>query len=134
MAEMPRWQAPQDLERVLHDDGVWEDERWSPIHLTAMSGTEWNGREIPIAWQIEFDSFDEQLESANARIAEDGAECDGYGWGERIMERVRRRDPALATRLHLTDCEAGVCVVWVEAERDCRLVLETVWRLIHEEA
>ena len=36
-------------------DGSWEDERWSPFQLTVMSGTEYKGREIPIAWQIEFD-------------------------------------------------------------------------------
>ena len=50
---MPTWKVPKNLDKALEDaDGMWEDERWSPILITAMSGTELNGREIPVAWQI----------------------------------------------------------------------------------
>lgn len=133
MAKTPRWKVPKNLAKALDErDGMWEDERWSPILLTAMSGTELNGREIPVAWQIEFDPFEDDLEAANARLGEGGLEPDGYGWGEHVRKVIGESDPALAARLHLDDCETHTCVIWVESEQDARVLLETVWRLIHE--
>jgi len=45
MPKMPPWKPPTDIAKSLEDgDGFWEDERWSPIMLTAMSGTEFEGR------------------------------------------------------------------------------------------
>lgn len=42
---MPKWKAPKNIAKAIEDgDGAWEDERWSPIRLTAMSGTEFEGR------------------------------------------------------------------------------------------
>ena len=122
---MPKWKPPRNLAKALEDgDGFWEDERWSPFLLTAMSGTEFNGREIPIAWQIEFDPSEEDFEEANARLEEMGIEPDGYGWGEYIQKNIRKADPALAQRLHTTDCETDTCVIWVESDNDCRALLE----------
>src|SRR5688572_26582074 len=83
MSRMPTWKVPKNIAKTLEDgDGMWEDERWSPILLTAMSGTELNGREIPLAWQIEFDPSDDEFEAANARLEDSGIAPDGYGWGE----------------------------------------------------
>jgi hypothetical protein len=134
MARMPTWKVPKNLAKALEDgDGIWEDGRWSPILLAAMSGTELNGREIPVAWQIEFDPFDDELEAANAGLRESGIDPDGYGWGEHIREVVRKSDADLAKRLHLTDCEADTCVIWVESDQDCRVLLETTWKLIQQQ-
>lgn len=83
MPMMPRRNPPADMAKALADgDGSWEDERWSPLVVTAMSGTEYQGRTLPIAWQIEFDPSDEACEVASARLEEQGIEPDGYGWGE----------------------------------------------------
>lgn len=50
MPKMPSWKPPKNIGKALEEgDGSWEDERWSPIMLTAMSGTEYDGREIPVA-------------------------------------------------------------------------------------
>ena len=69
MPKMPAWKAPKNIAKALEDgDGSWEDERWSPILLTAMSGTEFNGRQIPVAWQIEFDPSEDEFEAANAIV------------------------------------------------------------------
>jgi hypothetical protein len=131
MPKMPRWKPPKDIAKALEDgDGFWEDERWSPILLTAMSGTELNGREIPIAWQIEFDPSGDEFEAANAKLEKVGIEPDGYGWGEYIRQRIRKANPVLAKRLHLADCETDTCVIWVESEDDCRILLETTWGLV----
>jgi hypothetical protein len=131
MHKMPTWKPPKNIVKALDEgDGFWEDERWSPIQLTVMSGTEFNGREIPVAWQIEFDPSDDDFEAANADLEEREIEPDGYGWGEHIQATIRRTNPALAKRLHTTDCETDTCVIWVESEKDCRALLETAWKLI----
>lgn len=131
---MPTWKPPRNIARALDDgDGLWEDDRWSPIRLTAMSGTEFEGRAIPVAWQIEFDPSDDDFEASNARLEEMKIEPDGYGWGESIQTAIRESDPGLARRLHATDCEMDTCVIWVESEEDCRALLETTWKLIFDE-
>jgi hypothetical protein len=134
MAKMPKWKPPKNIAKALEDgNGFWEDARWSPILLTAMSGTELNGREIPIAWQIEFDPSEDDLEGANARLQEMGIESDGYGWGEYIRKSIRKSNPELAKRLHLADCETDTCVIWVGSDEDCRMLLEATWKLLFEE-
>ena len=133
MPEMPTWKPPKDIAKALEDgDGSWEDERWSPILLTAMSGTEFEGRDIPIAWQLEFDPSEEEFETANANLEDLNLEPDGYGWGEYIQKALHESNPALAKRLHATDCETDTCVIWVESEEDCRALLEATWNLIFE--
>jgi hypothetical protein len=134
MRKMPLWKPPKNIAKALEDgDGSWEDERWSPILLTAMSGTEYNGREIPVAWQIEFDPSEGEFEAANAKLEDMDLEPDGYGWGEYIQRTIRKANPALAKRLHTTDCETDTCVIWVESEEDCRELLEATWKLIFKE-
>jgi hypothetical protein len=131
---MPTWKPPKNIAKALDDgDGFWKDERWSPIQLTATSGTEYEGREIPIAWQIEFDPSQDDLEAANAKLEEIEIEPDGYGWGEYIQKAIGKANPALAKRLHTTDCETDTCVIWVESPEDCRALVETTWKLIFEE-
>jgi hypothetical protein len=131
---MPTWKSPKNIAKALEDgDGSWEDERWSPILLTAMSGTEFEGRDIPVAWQIEFEPSEDEFEAANAKLEEMEIEPDGYGWGEYIQKAIRKSNPGLAKRLHATDCETDTCVIWVESEEDCRALLEATWKLIFNE-
>ena len=131
---MPSWKPPRNIAKALEEgDGFWEDERWSPLTLTAMSGTEYDGREIPVAWQVEFDPSEDEFEAANARLEGMDLEADGYGWGEYIQKAIRKSSQALAKRLHITDCETDTCVIWVESEKDCRALLEATWKLIFKE-
>jgi hypothetical protein len=134
MPRMPKWKAPKDIAKALEEgDGYWEDERWSPVLLTVMAGTELEGKVIPVAWQLEFDPSDEEFEAANAKLEEIQIDPDGYGWGEFIRKAVGKNDPALARRLHLDDCETDTCVIWVESEEDCRVLVESTWNLIFNE-
>lgn len=134
MPKMPTWKPPKNIAKALEDgDGFGEDERWSPIMLTALSGTEYEGREILVAWQIEFDPSENEFEAANAKLEEIDLEPDGYGWGEYIQRAMRKSNPALAKRLHTTDCETDTCVIWVESEDDCHALLEATWKLIFKE-
>ena len=131
MPKMPKWNPPSDIAELLEaGDGNWEDDRWSPIAVSAMSGTEYKGREIPIAWEIEFDPSEEEFESANAKLEQREIDPDGYAWGELIFKAIRKADPTLAKRLHTTDCETETCVIWVESSDDCRLLLEATWKLV----
>ena len=69
MPKVPTWKPPKNIAKAIEDgDGFWEDERWLPIQLTAMSGTEYDGREIPVAWQIEFDPSEDDFQAANATL------------------------------------------------------------------
>jgi hypothetical protein len=95
-----------------------------------MSDTELDGREIAIAWQIEFDPSDDEFGSANKTLEKMEIDPDGYGWGEYIRDAVRKQNSGLAERLHTDDCESGTCVIWVESEEDCRNLLEATWDLI----
>lgn len=133
MPKMPRWKPPKDIAGALaKGDGYWEDERWSPILVTAMSGTMYQGQTIPVLWQIEFDPFVDECALANTRLEADGIEPDGYGWGEYIQHAIRESNSELAERLHLTDCEMSTCVIWVESEGDCKELLETTWKLMFD--
>jgi hypothetical protein len=130
MPKMPLWKTPKNIAKALEDgDGFWEDERWSPILVTAMSGTESNGREIPVTSQIEFDPSDDQFGAANAELEDKGVDPDGYRWGEQVRKTIRKTNPGLAKRLHLTDSKQDSCAIWVEIDSDCRALLETIWGL-----
>ena len=48
-----------------------------------------------------------------------------------IGETIRKDNAALAERLRM-DCETATCVIWVESEADCRMLLEATWKLIFE--
>lgn len=132
---MPIWRTPKNIVKAIEEaDGIWESDKWSPIILAAMTETELDGREIQIAWQIEFDPSEEEFERTNESIQESGIEPDGYGWGNLVRNVVQESDPELAGRLHLDDCETAACVIWVEKEDDCRKLIETTWRLIFTDA
>jgi hypothetical protein len=129
--KMPEWNVPVDVRDLVEEnDGMWSSERWDPILLTVMSDTVYDGREIDLAWQIEFEPDDERLESANDRLQSEGVEADGYGWGDAIANSLSQSNPQLAKRLHLGDCESETCVIWVESEEDCRVLMKAVWSLI----
>jgi hypothetical protein len=131
MTEMPSWISPKNIAKELDDGaGFWEDERWSPIQLIAQSGTVYNGRVVPIAWQIEFDPSDDEFEWSNDKLKAMGIEPDGYGWGEYIQTTVVNANPELANRCNIADCETDSCVIWVESPEDCRKIIEIIWRIV----
>src|SRR5262249_32274830 len=126
----PKWNIPKNLKKLVEEDGMWEDERWDPILLTVMPDTSYEGRDIPLTWQIEFDPFDDRLETAGRRIEASGIEADGDGWSSVIEKEFSRRYPKLAGEFH-SDSESSTCVVWVASESACRKLMELVWSLMH---
>lgn len=131
MPKMPQWKPPKDISQALVDgDGFWEDERFAPILVTAMSGVTYQGRPIPIVWQIEFDPFEDDFEAANGRLSANGSEPDGYVWGQCILTALRERNPELAERVNIDDCELSTCVAWVESKEDCQALLDMTWKLV----
>ena len=118
MTNQPAWTIPADLRQQLEadEDGVWEDDRWAPILLTAISGTAYEGRDIPIMWQIEFEPPDDR---------------DGDEWAELVFDAFSARHPQCASELH-SDSESETCVLWVESEQACSYLMETAWPLVLE--
>src|SRR6266446_3704971 len=135
-AKAPKWKIPKNLQELIDadspdGDGMWEDDSWDPILLTVMAGTSYGGRDIPLSWQIEFQPDDERFEAANKEIEALGLEPDGYGWAKLIEAVFAKDHPKLADELHFGDTETDACVVWVESESTCKILVERVWSLIH---
>jgi hypothetical protein len=127
---LPKWRIPKNLrERLADADGTWEVERYDPILLTVSDDVSYRGRKIPLMWQLEFDPFDERLESAGERLESRGVEPDGDAWSSVIQKRFKKRFPKLAGELH-DDSESSACVLWVESESACKTLLELVWWML----
>lgn len=133
MTPPPQWSIPGDLQERLDadDGGMWEDDRWAPILLTVMKGTSYGGRDIPLAWQIEFQPDDEAFAAANRKIESLGVEPDGYGWANVLNSVIAKHHPELVDQMHFGDTETDACVVWVESEENCKVLIHVAWSLIH---
>jgi len=130
---MPSWSIPSNLEELIDSDdgGIWDDaETFAPMTLSVMKGTVYYGREIPLAWQIEFEPESDECEITNERIAGMGLDADGYGWATLIDSVVRKYHPEIAEELNFGDADTASLVVWVESEATCRKVAEVAWNLI----
>jgi hypothetical protein len=129
---LPKWRVPKDLRQRLADGGgTWEDERYDPLLLTVSDDVSYQGRAIPLMWQVEFDPFDERLEGAAQRLENRGVEPDGDGWSGAIQKRFKTRFAKLAGELH-DDSESSTCVLWVESERACKALLGLVWLMLFQ--
>ena len=127
---LPKWKVPRDLKRRLAKaDGSWEDERYDPLFLRVSPDTSYDGPEIPIRWQIEFDPFDERLEAAGERLERRGIEPDSDAWSSVIQKAFRKRFPKLARELH-DDSESSTCVLWVESESACKKLVKLIWSIL----
>lgn len=132
MVDMPEWKIPENfLDLVEAGGGFWEDDQWLPILLTVMVGTSYNGRDIPVAWQIEFQPDSKVFEATNAKLKAQGSEPDGYAWASLIQDVFEKNRPGLLEELHFGDTEDFTCIVWVESEETCRQLMEVAWNLIH---
>jgi hypothetical protein len=130
--DRPEWRIPADLPELIaaDDDLTWETQDWAPIELSVMAGTTYAGRDIPLAWQVEFEPAGPAFDGANAKIAAMGVEPDGYGWSSLIAAVMQKHHPEIADDLNYGDTETSACVIWVESEETCRRLVEMVWTLI----
>jgi hypothetical protein len=131
--DRPAWRIPDDLSALIaaDEDLTWITHDWAPIELSVMAGTTYADRDIPLAWQIEFEPSAPAFREANSKIAAMGLEPDGYGWSTLIDSVMRKYHSALADELHYGDAEVSACVVWTESEVTCRHLVEVVWTLIY---
>lgn len=130
-SKTPEWEIPENLEEIIAEEESWENEVWLPIFLTVMGGTIYRGREIPLAWQIEFEPGSEEFEIPNEKISELGFEPDGYGWANAIQSVANTHHPEIVSELHFGDTEESTCVIWVESESACKILTQIAWNLIN---
>jgi hypothetical protein len=128
--DMPEWNIPPDLADIVAEEDIWEDESWDPIRLSVLGGTEYEGRAILLAWQVEFEPFGGDFVEAGKHIF-GTRQPDAYGWCEAVVERMAKAYPGFADRLHTGDTESSTCVIWVESEEACKALIEVVWELIY---
>ncbi len=128
----PTWLVPPDLAALIasDDDSTWEMPGWSPFRILAIAGTVYAERDVRLAWQLEFDPFDDAFAEGTAELFDPDDEPDGYSWADLLAAAVARKAPALAEELIVTDSEASDCVIWTASETACRLLAETAWSLL----
>ena len=80
-SKRPEWRIPENLQSLIEadEDLTWETSDWSPILLSVIAGTSYCGRDIPLAWQIEFEPIGST----------------GYDWSDRIAQAVSDRHPEM---------------------------------------
>lgn len=115
---MPQWQIPSNLQSLIDDDDdlTWDTDDWSPIELTVMGGTSFEGRDIALSWQLEYEP-------------DNG---DGYEFLDRVLAAVNDAAPDIADDLHCDDTEDATFVIWVESESTCKQLLDIVWSLVDQ--
>lgn len=129
-SKTPQWKIPENLGDLISEDASWETDEWSPIVLTVMGGTIYQGREISLSWQIEFIPYGKQFELPNGRLTALGFTPDGYGWADAISSAINQKIPGIHGELHFGDTEQSSCVIWVESERTCKTLMEIAWNMI----
>ena len=128
---LPAWTMPEDVEAVVAAEGFWESDHWDPIMLSVEGDTEYEGRLIPMRWQIEFVPYSPEFVEANQRLDDGlGVTPDGYKWSDAIQNVIRAKAPKVFEEMH-DDSGQGSCVLWVESEAACRALIETVWEMIY---
>ena len=85
--DKPQWQIPDDLSALIasDDDSTWTTHEWAPIELSVMAGTMYAGRDIPLAWQIEFEPSGPAFAESNSKLSAMGLEPDGYAWSNLVI-------------------------------------------------
>ena len=128
----PAWRVPDNLSELIasDEDSAWEMPGWSPLRVLPIAGTVYTGRPTPLAWQLEFDPFDDAYASANARLFDPDDGADGTAWAELLASAVAQSAPTLGEQLNVDDAESSDCVIWTESEDACRLMSETAWKLV----
>lgn len=130
---LPEWTIPDDMATVVAREGLWETDRWNPIHLVILGDTIYHGRPIPLAWQVELSPYGAAFEDVNRRIlTRTEVRPEAYAWSEVVREAIGREAPEYLAQLHTDDTEAATCVIWVESEAACRVLIRTIWTLLYE--
>ena len=113
---MPDWRVPTDLRSLIADDkdATWDCDDWLPITLSVVGGTQHDGRNIDLAWQIEYEPTG----------------CTGYDFCDRVVAAADSADPELVPLLNCGDTESAACVIWVETDNACKRLLAIVWPMV----
>ena len=129
---LPDWVIPDDLNAIVAREGFWESDRWEPIALTVEGDTVYQGRAIPLSWQIAFAPYGPEFEETNRRLAaRTGSEPDAYSWSDAILSAMKVKAPQFIEQVH-DDSELAACVFWVESEAACKALIELIWEMLYQ--
>jgi hypothetical protein len=125
----PEWSMPKNLKQLVEEnDGMWDDYRWKPILLWVMSNDSSRGRKAPLTWQLQFEPYHKRFKAAARKIKARGVEPQGDAWANFIQWEFAKRYPDLAGEVE-SDSEMSTCVLCVQSESTCKLLLELIWSL-----
>ncbi|MEO7578632.1 MAG: hypothetical protein ABIT83_13560 [Massilia sp.] len=128
--QTPEWAIPTNISEIVDANEMWEDESWAPFLLTVIGGTTYKGRDIPLAWQIEFEPAEDAFQGPNKAVVALGIEPDGYGWANVLHSVISKHHPEIVDELQFGDTDSDACVVWVESESSCKTLMHVAWGLI----
>lgn len=129
---MKKWDVPKNIYEIVYadEDFTWEDNSWEPILLSIFGDTSYEGRDIPLSWQVEFAPYGAPFNKRNEQLSNLGKECDGYGWANLINTIFIEHYPRLVNQLNFHDTDTSTCVVWTETESTCKKIIEVVHSLL----
>lgn len=131
-SSLPIWKLPNKFASELKRNGIWADkDTWDPLWLLVENEFEIKGRILPIAWQIELETYSDECARINDQFELEGKHADGANWSKLIRKKLAVHDPQLAKRL-IDNSEDELCGLIVESEADGKALIEFFWRQIYQ--
>ncbi len=130
MTTPPVLQFPENLlALVAEQDGQWDTEEYEPFIVSVLTGTEYGGHEIPIAWQLEFDPADAESAEVMEILEENDLQPNGDGWASVILAILAARSSEFAEFAH-SDSEDAACVLWTDREDVFQALFSVAWEAV----
>ena len=106
---------PENLSKILEDEGYYEDETFEPITITVQE-IQYKGEDM-ISYQAEFEVLDEY------------EQIDGDEWEKLIRIYIEEKEPELLEFI-TGDSESSTCVIWTNKESKFINILNRMIELI----
>ena len=131
-SSLPIWKLPNNFASEMKRNGIWADnDTWEPLALLVENELHIKGRILPVAWQVELETYSEQCARINDQLELEGKHVDGPHWSKLIRKKLAKHDPQLAKRM-IDNSEDEMCGLIVESEADCKALIEFFWRQIYQ--
>ena len=131
-SSMPVWKIPNKFASEIKRNGIWADkDTWEPLWLLVENDFEIKNRILPVAWQVELETYSDECARINDQLELEGKHADGPNWSKLIRKKLAKHDAQLAKRT-LDNSEDEICGLVVESEADCKALIKFFWREIYQ--